>query len=51
MSQTLGVRQVDCMAPVIFLFMIMMFAETLAIECKYMGLNMMLLRTQTKLAT
>ena len=29
MSQTLGVRQDDCMAPVLFLFMVMTFAETL----------------------
>ena len=27
--------------------MIMVFAETLTIECKYMGLNMLLLRTRT----
>ena len=35
------------MAPVLFLFMIMAFAETLAIEWKDMGLNMLLLRTRT----
>ena len=29
MIQTVGVRQGDCMAPVVFLFMIMAFAETL----------------------
>ena len=29
MSQTVGVRQGDCMAPVLFLFMVMEFAETL----------------------
>ena len=29
MSQTVGVRQGDCMAPVLFLFMVMAFAETL----------------------
>ena len=29
MSQTVGVRQGDCMAPVLFLFMMMAFAETL----------------------
>ena len=28
-SQTVGVRQGDCMAPVIFLFMVMAFSETL----------------------
>ena len=32
MSQTVGVRQVDCMAPVLFLFMVMAFAETLVTE-------------------
>ena len=46
MNQTVGVRQGDCMAPVLFLFMIMAFAETLAIEWKDMGLNMLLLRTR-----
>ena len=29
MSQTVGARQRDCMAPVLFLFMVMTFAETL----------------------
>ena len=29
MSQTVGVRQGDCMAPVLFLFMVMAFAEIL----------------------
>ena len=29
MIQTVGVRQGDCMAPVLFLFMVMVFAETL----------------------
>ena len=29
MSQNVGVRQGDCMAPVLFLFMVMAFAETL----------------------
>ena len=29
MKQTIGVRQGDCMAPVLFLFMMMVFAETL----------------------
>ena len=29
MSQTVGVGQCDCMAPVLFLFMLMAFAETL----------------------
>ena len=35
------------MAPILFLFMIMMFAETIAIERKDMGLNMLLLYTRT----
>ena len=47
MSQTVGVRQGDYMSPVLFFIVIMMFAETLAIEWKYMGLNMLLLRMQT----
>ena len=47
MNHTVGVRQGDCMAPVLFLFIIMAFSETLAIEWKDMGLNMMLLRTRT----
>ena len=29
MSQTVGVRQGDCMAPVLFIFMVMAFSETL----------------------
>ena len=29
MSQKVGVRQGDCMAPVLFLFMVMAFAKTL----------------------
>ena len=29
MSQTVGVRQGDCMAPALFLFMVMTFSETL----------------------
>ena len=49
MNQTVGARQVNCIAPVIFLFMIMEFEETLAIECKYMGIKMMLLRTRKNL--
>ena len=32
MSQTVGVRQGDCMAPVLFLFMVMAFVETLETE-------------------
>ena len=37
MKQTVGVRQGDCMAPVLFLFMIMAFAETLEQEWKNQG--------------
>ena len=44
MSQTVGLRQGDWMAPFLFLLIIMAFSETLAIELKYMVLNMMLLR-------
>ena len=47
MSQTVGVRQGDCMAPVIFLFMIIAFEETIAIKWKDMGLNTMSLHTWT----
>ena len=32
MSQTVGVIQGDCMAPFLFLFMVMVFAETLETE-------------------
>ena len=32
MSKTVGVRQGDCMAPVLFLFMVMAFAKTLETE-------------------
>ena len=32
MSQTVGVRQGDCMAPILFLFMVMSFSETLEKE-------------------
>ena len=46
MSQIVGVIQGDCMAPVLYMFIIVVFAETLAIEWKYMGLNMLLLRTR-----
>ena len=47
MNETVGVRQGNCMAPVLFLFMITAFAETLEIELKDMGLNVLLLRTRT----
>ena len=32
MSQTVGVRQGNCMVPVLFLFMVMAFSETLETE-------------------
>ena len=38
MSQTVGVRQGDCMSPVLFLFMVMAFAETLEKEWVKAGL-------------
>ena len=38
MSQNVGVRQGDCMAPVLLLFMVMAFAETLEKEWKKAGL-------------
>ena len=47
MSQTVGLIQGNCMAPVLFLFMNMAFSETLAIKWKDMRLNILLLRTRT----
>ena len=47
MSQTLRVRQGDCMAPVIFLFMVMAFAETLETEWIKVDLKMINLRQHT----
>ena len=44
MSQTVGIIQGDCMAPVLFLFMVMAFAETLEKEWKRAGLNMITLQ-------
>ena len=46
-SQTVGVIHGDCMAPVIFLFMVMAFAETLEKEWIKAGLNMVNLRQHT----
>ena len=47
MNYKVGLRQGKFIARVLFLFMIMLFVETLAIKWKYMGLNMMLLRIRT----
>ena len=47
MSQTVGVRQGDCMAPVLFLFMVMAFAETLETEWIKADLKMINLRQHT----
>ena len=47
MSQTVGVRQGDCMAPVIFLFMIMAFTETLEKEWVKDRLQMATFRQHT----
>ena len=44
MSQTVGVRQGDCMSPVLFLFMVMVFDETLEKEWTRSGLNMIALQ-------
>ena len=47
MIQTVGVRQGDCMAPVLFLFMVMAFADTLEKEWVKSGLQMATLRQHT----
>ena len=39
MSQTVGLRQGECMAPVLFLFMVMAFAKTIEREWTRTGLN------------
>ena len=44
MSQTLGLRQGDYMAPVLFLFMVMAFSKTLEKEWTKAELNMINLR-------
>ena len=44
MSQTVSVRQGDCMAPVIFFFMVMAFDETLEKGWTRAGLNMIMLQ-------
>ena len=47
MSQTIGVRQGDCMAPVSFLSVVMDFAETLEKECTKSGLSMITLQQRS----
>ena len=47
MSQTVGVRQGDCTAPVMFLFMVIAFAETLETEWIKAYLKMINLRQHT----
>ena len=47
MSQNVGVRQGDCMAPVLFLFMVMAFAETLEKEWTKSGLSMITLQQRS----
>ena len=42
MGQTVGVRQGDCVAPVLFLFMLMVFAETLEIRWRQTALNILI---------
>ena len=47
MGKKVGVRQGDCMAPVLFLFMVVVFAETLAIFWRQMGFKMISFNTRT----
>ena len=47
MNQTVGVRQGDCMAPVLFLLMMMDFVETLEKEWRHKGLHMMTFHQRT----
>ena len=47
MSQTASVRQGDCMAPILFRFMVMAFAETLEKEWTRAGLNMIMLQQRS----
>ena len=47
MSQTVGVIQGDCMAPVLFLFMVMNFFKTLKKEWTRTGLNMVMLQKRS----
>ena len=47
MGQKVGVRQGDCMAPVLFLFVIVVFEETLEISWKKLGHKMITFNTCT----
>ena len=47
MSQTVGVRQGDCMAPVLFIFMEIAFSETLQKEWMKAELNLINLKKHT----
>ena len=47
MIHTVGLRQGDCMAPVLFLFMFMAFADTLEKEWVKAGLKMVTFRQHT----
>ena len=47
MGQKVGVRQVDCMSPVLSLFMVMVVVETLAICWRQMGFTMISFNTRT----
>ena len=49
MSQTVSVRKGDFMSPVLFLFMVMAFAETLEKESTRAGLNMITLKQRSHL--
>ena len=46
-SQTVGVRQGDCMAPVLLLFMVMAFSKTLEKEWTRAGLNLIILQQRS----
>ena len=48
MGQKVGMIQGDCMAPVLFLFMIMEFAEKIEISWKQLGHKMITFITRTK---
>ena len=47
MSQNVGVRQGDCMAPVLFLLLVMAFSETLEKEWTKSGLSMITLQQRS----
>ena len=48
MSQTVGVRQGDCMAPVLFLSVVVAFSEKLEKECTITGFNMITLQQRSQ---